>query len=129
MLVSLIVVLFLGLVCVGIGGYATYRDKKFRANATLVDAEVTGLIDADHDRYLTQYRFELDHHEVFGVLDRSTPRPITSKGARIPLLVDRVDPTQVRRLTTRRDSTLRIFFFLIGALMIGTAVPLLIFVA
>ncbi|AGT05084.1 putative membrane protein [Corynebacterium glutamicum MB001] len=129
MLISLLIVLILGVVCIGIGIHFIGKDRHFQSNAVEVEAEVTGFVELEDERYLTQYRFELDHHEVFGVLPKSTPRPITTKGAVIPLLVNRDDSTQVRRLTARKDVTLRFFLILIGGLMVCTAVPLLFFVA
>ncbi|ALC05493.1 hypothetical protein CDES_05280 [Corynebacterium deserti GIMN1.010] len=128
MLVSLLIVLALGVVCIGVGLYFHLRDRRFKSNAIKVNAEVTGFLPVEDDRYLLQYRFQLDDHEVFGVLPRSTPRPITTKGAIIPLLVHREDSTNVRRLTARRDATLRFFIILIGVLMLCTAIPLLVFV-
>lgn len=129
MLISLSIVLILGVVCISTGIYFIINDRRFRANAIEVEAEVTGFLELEDERYLMQYRFELEHHEVFGVLPKSTPRPITTKGAMIPLLVNKEDSTQVRRLTARRDATLRFFLILIGGLMVSTAVPLLFFVA
>ncbi|BAU95473.1 hypothetical protein N24_1211 [Corynebacterium suranareeae] len=128
MLISLLIVLIVGVVCIGVGVHFILEDRRFKAHAIEVEAEVTGFLELEDERYLMQYSFELDHVQVFGVLPKSTPRPITSKGAIIPLLVNKDDSTQVRRLTARRDATLRFFLILIGGLMVCTAVPLLFFV-
>ncbi|ANE03678.1 DUF3592 domain-containing protein [Corynebacterium crudilactis] len=129
MLIPLLVVLILGVVYIYTGVYFIYRDRRFKANAIEVDAEVTGFLEVEDGRFLMQYRFEWDHHDVFGVLPKSSPKPITTKGVKMPLLVNKDDSTQVRRLTARRDATLRIFLVLIGGLMVCMAVPLLFFVA
>lgn len=129
MQLSLILVFLGGLVFLGVGVDLVRRDHAFRRQSQLVEAEVTGHVRTAEDRFLVQYRFPLDGREIFGVLPYSVPEPILSSGETIQLLVRGDDPSVVRSLTTRRDLTARVFLLLIGALMLLTAIPLLILVS
>lgn len=126
---SLLIVLATGVVCIGLALYLGFRDRRFRAVSYKVTAEVTGFIQDKDERYQTQYRFSHDGHEVFGVLDKTTPQPVLKPGELILLRVHKNDPTNVRPFTSRGESTARVFLMLIGVLMLLTAIPLLVFVS
>lgn len=126
---TLLIVLAIGVVCIGLALYLSFRDRSFRASSYKVRAEVTGFIQNSDERYQTQYRFTHDDHEVFGVLEKTTPHPVMNPGEVILLRVHKDDPTNVRAMTPRRDITARVFLMLMGVLMLVTAIPLLVFVS
>lgn len=128
LLITLVVVLLSGLICIGMALASTVRQRSFHANARLFHAEITGYALNRENRYKTLYKFDIDGREIHGVLPDSIPDPILPRGEIIPLMVRLDDPTRVQPVLSRQHTTLRTFSYLIGGCMLLTAIPLLLLI-
>lgn len=122
----IIVILIVGVVCLCFAVRSTLKERSFRQHAQLRDAVITGHSQNDEDRYLTLYRIDIDGREVHGVFPDSIPEPIMRPGETIPMYVRPEDPTKVMPAVAQTQTTIRIFNYLIGTLMLATAIPLLL---
>lgn len=124
----LVVVLVVGVVCLVLAVRSTLRERSFHKYAELHDAVITGHRKNEEGRYLTLYRIDINGREIHGVFPDSSPEPVIRVGDSIPLYVRPEDPTSVMPAVSQTQTTMRFFNYLIGALMVVTAVPLLILV-
>lgn len=124
----LVIVLVAGVVCLVLAVRSTLRERSFHRYAQLYDAVITGHRKNEEGRYLTLYRIDLDGREVHGVFPASSPEPVIRVGDTLPLYVRPEDPTRVMPAVSQTQTTVRFFNYLIGTLMVVTAVPLLILV-
>lgn len=124
----LVVVLVVGVVCLVLAVRSTLRERSFHKYAELHDAVITGHRKNEEGRYLTLYRIDINGREIHGVFPDSSPEPVIRVGDSIPLYVRPEDPTSVMPAVSQTQTTVRFFNYLIGALMVVTAVPLLILV-
>lgn len=124
----LVVVLVVGVVCLVLAVRSTLRERSFHKYAELHDAVITGHRKNEEGRYLTLYRIDINGREIHGVFPDSSPEPVIRVGDSIPLYVRPEDPTSVMPAVSQTQTTARFFNYLIGALMVVTAVPLLILV-
>lgn len=124
----LVVVLVVGVVCLVLAVRSSLRERSFHKYAELHDAVITGHRKNEEGRYLTLYRIDINGREIHGVFPDSSPEPVIRVGDSIPLYVRPEDPTSVMPAVSQTQTTVRFFNYLIGALMVVTAVPLLILV-
>lgn len=122
----ILLILIVGVVCLWFAIRSTVKERSFHQHAQLHDAVITGYTQDDEDRYLTLYRIDLDGREVHGVFPDSIPEPIMRPGETFPLYVRPEDPTKVMPAVSQTQTTVRTFNYLIGGLMLITAIPLLL---
>ncbi|BAC17958.1 hypothetical protein HMPREF0290_1313 [Corynebacterium efficiens YS-314] len=124
----LVIVLVVGVVCLVLAVRSTLRERSFHKYAELHDAVITGHRKNEEGRYLTLYRIDIDGREIHGVFPDSSAEPVIRVGDSIPLYVRPEDPTSVMPAVSQTQTTVRFFNYLIGTVMVVTAVPLLMLV-
>lgn len=129
LILVMLIILLVGVICLVAAIRSSLRERSFRKYAQLRDAVITGYAVDAEERYLTLYKFEIDGREVHGVLPDSIPEPIMRVGEMIPLFVRPDDPTKVLPVVSQTQATIRTFNYLIGGLMVITAIPLLVLLA